>query len=694
MSRLKACFGWLVAGALLAAGSANAQSVPLTQNGAPLGVPWYLHYVPTVDETLASYAAKADVVGGTLTNPTIAGGALTAPTIVGATETAPTITGGTIDYTSAINQVATGGTSPMVDSVRYAATVDARDFGAVCNNSGDDTAALQRAFTAASSTARITGAAVQLPTGTCVISAALAATVAPGSAQNFALRGWGMGVSFIKVISATDGIDITLSRSGSGEIGSNFDLRDFTIYTMAAVNPSLRTAGIKITGAQGVAGDGLSYSHIRHVHVAGGSAAGEQFFNGIDIEQVSSVAMDQLFLTTNRATSTRAGNGVLINGGNSSTPYTSYNLNETYVNGFFTTGILLANNLQGVDIERPVMTGLQDGVDWLYPTIAGAGTLFVHGGVLEISDYGVHTDGIVGVDVGAGILIMPYPVAPVASGQWYGVYINHTGQSTVANAQIGNFTGDSAVTNGIYLFDDALLAGDIIADNRMSLLSGFGIETAALASTGNPYPIMVHGNSVMSTVTPFSNTASPGQVIDQDNCFSTTKVCVNTGSTTDINYGGSGIFSNNLFSMLGLVQSGNTTTGNASQITGTASGGTPALLANGIDANISLKLIPKGSGVVSMSSHLATTGLAPVLTGCGASPAISTTATDVHGTITEGAAATGCVATFAVAFATAPDCVVTSPTGSALTSYAVSATALTVVNASATGDRFAYHCVQ
>jgi hypothetical protein len=79
--------------ALLAC-SANAQSVPRTQHGTPLGVPWYLHYVPTPAETLASYAAKADVVGGKLTAPAVAGGTFTAPTITGATETAPGVTGG------------------------------------------------------------------------------------------------------------------------------------------------------------------------------------------------------------------------------------------------------------------------------------------------------------------------------------------------------------------------------------------------------------------------------------------------------------------------------------------------------------------------------------------------------------------------------------------------------------------------
>jgi hypothetical protein len=82
------------------------------------------------------------------------------------------------------------------------------------------------------------------------------------------------------------------------------------------------------------------------------------------------------------------------------------------------------------------------------------------------------------------------------------------------------------------------------------------------------------------------------------------------------------------------------------------------------------------------------------LSGCGTGPSISTTATDTKGTITQGATATGCTLTFASAYITAPDCVVSSPNGAALTGYTPSTTALVITNASATGDKFSYVCVQ
>jgi hypothetical protein len=69
-------------------------------------------------------------------------------------------------------------------------------------------------------------------------------------------------------------------------------------------------------------------------------------------------------------------------------------------------------------------------------------------------------------------------------------------------------------------------------------------------------------------------------------------------------------------------------------------------------------------------------------------------ATDRKGTVTEGAAAVGFTLTFRTAYATAPDCVVTSPTGTPIGSYTPTANSLTLVHAAATGAKFTYHCIQ
>jgi hypothetical protein len=95
-------------------------------------------------------------------------------------------------------------------------------------------------------------------------------------------------------------------------------------------------------------------------------------------------------------------------------------------------------------------------------------------------------------------------------------------------------------------------------------------------------------------------------------------------------------------------------------------------------------------GLIALGGHLASSGTSPTTS----NGTLSATATDYKGTVTEGTASTGATITFHTAYATAPDCIVTSPTGSALTSYTPSTTTLAIVNASATADKFTYHCIQ
>ena len=133
---------------------------------------------------------------------------------------------------------------------------------------------------------------------------------------------------------------------------------------------------------------------------------------------------------------------------------------------------------------------------------------------------------------------------------------------------------------------------------------------------------------------------------------------------------------------------------NGLQITAASSGTAPALGAQGGDANISLAIVPKGNGAIQMQNHIASSGALPTLSACGTSPSITTGSTDTRGAITEGTTATGCTIAFATAYATAPVCVVSSPNGILPTSYSASTTALTIANASATGDQFTYACMQ
>ena len=86
-------------------------------------------------------------------------------------------------------------------------------------------------------------------------------------------------------------------------------------------------------------------------------------------------------------------------------------------------------------------------------------------------------------------------------------------------------------------------------------------------------------------------------------------------------------------------------------------------------------------------THIAITQTtAPTIT----NGALDATGSDVAGTVTLSAA--NPVVTFKVAYATAPHCVISSPTGTAFT-YTTSTTALTVTGGANT-NKFTYHCLQ
>jgi len=92
--------------------------------------------------------------------------------------------------------------------------------------------------------------------------------------------------------------------------------------------------------------------------------------------------------------------------------------------------------------------------------------------------------------------------------------------------------------------------------------------------------------------------------------------------------------------------------------------------------------------------RVSASGTAPALTSCGTSPTIS--GGDMAGTVTMGTGApTGCVITFAVAYSSAPHCVVTwRATPLATQSYAVSTTAITLTQVATSSNVVDYVCVQ
>jgi len=103
------------------------------------------------------------------------------------------------------------------------------------------------------------------------------------------------------------------------------------------------------------------------------------------------------------------------------------------------------------------------------------------------------------------------------------------------------------------------------------------------------------------------------------------------------------------------------------------------------DVTDNLVFFDAGEEDIELGGHVETTGTAPVLTDCGTSDSISTTATDMGGKVTVGTSANGvvCTVTFASTWDNAPSCNVTG-SDSAITLGAITST--TVLTISATGD--------
>lgn len=100
------------------------------------------------------------------------------------------------------------------------------------------------------------------------------------------------------------------------------------------------------------------------------------------------------------------------------------------------------------------------------------------------------------------------------------------------------------------------------------------------------------------------------------------------------------------------------------------------------------------TGTLSWGGHAWGSGTAPTVSACGTTPALSTGANDTHGTVTVGTGgSSSCTITWASARTNAPDCAVTSPGGTAVSSYVPSTTTLVINFSLASSVKFTYVCL-
>lgn len=106
----------------------------------------------------------------------------------------------------------------------------------------------------------------------------------------------------------------------------------------------------------------------------------------------------------------------------------------------------------------------------------------------------------------------------------------------------------------------------------------------------------------------------------------------------------------------------------------------------GVGTNSAMALTNKGHIIVGAGI----TGSYPTLTNCDTTPVLATGSTDFAGTFTIDTTGTGCTITFGTAYTNTPSCIVVAQISSNMTSYTLSASAITVVGLPGI---FNYNCV-
>jgi hypothetical protein len=219
-------------------------------------------------------------------------------------------------------------------------------------------------------------------------------------------------------------------------------------------------------------------------------------------------------------------------------------------------------------------------------------------------------------------------------------------------------------------------------DSTASIVSLGGIVTGTLANAAGPGTLFIQGanNSVGTFPVNIKNLAGANQF------YVTNNFSAFFGGSLALGTAGS---------QWGKLLFANTTSGSL-QLNAPSSGALSGTitLPNATTTLAGVAVAQTFSADQGFSAHVRAAGSAPALTSCGTSPAIS--GSDLAGTVTMGTGApTGCVITFAVAYSSAPHCVVTwRATPLATQSYAVSTTAITLTQVATSSNVVDYVCMQ
>jgi hypothetical protein len=229
-----------------------------------------------------------------------------------------------------------------------------------------------------------------------------------------------------------------------------------------------------------------------------------------------------------------------------------------------------------------------------------------------------------------------------------------------------------------------------------------GVITATQGSNttafGTAAALSVLANLTSSTAVPaFAAATNIGQVLRVNDggtaiAWGAVNLALNGGSGTQavtgilaVANGGTGLASGTSGGVLCYTATGTIASSAALTAAGIIVGGGAGACPTASSIGIS------GTSIIG-ATKLRAAGSAPALTSCGTSPAI--VGGDMAGEVTMGTATpTGCVITFAVAYSSAPYCVVSWQVNIASMQYTVSTSAITLVQTATSSNKVNYVCI-
>ena len=251
---------------------------------------------------------------------------------------------------SASTVIATGGTIARTLAARFADEFNAKNYGAKGDGVTDDTSAIERWLTAASSI----GGTAYAPSGNYILSSSLIQTIAGVSVN---IRGDGPGNTKFTFTGATNGVMITLSRT-SGAWGA-VRISDITIVrnptSPAQANTGLSivadpTAGIQYFGNTGISDVNLDIN---------GTAA---WLTGVRLQSLVNCELRNVRITG--PVPAAAGSDAAISvGGTASMFSSSVMITDCILEGY-SNGLSVGNYVQGVLVENSTILANYYNIYW------------------------------------------------------------------------------------------------------------------------------------------------------------------------------------------------------------------------------------------------------------------------------------------------------------------------------------------